>query len=248
MVGKIIANRILAFGVTALNLFACSAGDDAASPGLCELRCSGAKIAGNDARFRYMGGLIDPEQGIATKLDCSGVLLPSGKNGVEYLGPVTLQFMAESIRGLRYKNPFDTPSDVDARDSADDSEGKLWSPLAGIAFEPIMLRGLMAGDRTSTENATVDANGQVSPYKYAGIVTPKSEWCTDTCGVATIEVWPICIADSSNSIQMVIHSGGLYADPITIDAGAAAAAAPLHSDIDPGVEGTLVPPETGVDP
>ena len=202
MAVKILSKKIVTI-VLIIFQVSCSAESDPDSPGLCELKCSDAKIAGNDTRFR----LVSSVQPIA----CNGVTIPGDSAGQEYLGPITVQFIAEKVRRLRYRKlPDKKKADEPTLD--DDSAGADFTPVAGLVFEPIILRGLMAGNRTSTENATVDANGQVSPYKYAGIVTPKSEWCTDTCGVASIEIWPVCVRDSTNNVSLVLHSGALYTD------------------------------------
>ena len=198
----------------------CSADQDANSPGLCALKCSGAKIAGNDARFRVVSG--------TGSIECTGVQIPSGKVAVEALGPITVQFIAESVRKLTYSNPLDREA-ANRQSTVDDSAGKLWTPLAGIAFEPIIFAGLMAGEKTATENATVGADGTVSPFKYAGIVTPSTEWCTDSCGVASVEIWPLCVQDIDNEISVGIHSGALYAPELKLTLAGYKAAA-LRSD------------------
>jgi hypothetical protein len=220
-------------------LSGCSAEDDGASPGLCALKCSDAKIAGNDARFRLVSS--------TGAIDCSGVQVPAGQNAVEYLGPVTVQFVAESVRKLTYTNPLD-PTAASQQNQAEDTAGKIWTPLAGIAFEPLILRGLMAGAKTSPENATIEADGKVSPFKYAGVVTPKSEWCSDSCGVASVEIWPICVQNSLNEVSVVIHSGALYAPELPLNVTAAPAAA-LRSENSPeAVDGTESPQEDQAQP
>lgn len=45
---------------------------------------------------------------------------------------------------------------------------------------------------------------------YRGILTPKSNWCSDTCGVVTVEILPYCPkTGTSNKIVVSVHSGPL---------------------------------------
>jgi len=84
-------------------------------------------------------------------------------------------------------------------------------PRANIAFDPV-ITGATAADETNPENATVsqvDGRTVVSPVRFSGVVTPRSEWCTDACGVATVEVWPICIGGATNTVSVGISSGGM---------------------------------------
>jgi hypothetical protein len=228
-IARILAGLLISLAGTFLG---CSADDNGGSPGLCSLKCSDAKITGNDARIRLVS---EPPL-----IDCTTVAIPAGKNAAEYFGPVTIQFVAEVVRKLRYKNPLD-PDAAEAEEKVDDikpTDGKLWTPLAGVAIEPTILGGLMAGDRTSRENATVEADGKVSPFKYAGVVTPQSEWCSDSCGVVTLEIWPICTR-ATNLVTMNIHSGALYSDRVAF-AISGSAAVPLTSEINPAVKAELI--------
>jgi hypothetical protein len=85
-------------------------------------------------------------------------------------------------------------------------------PRANIGFDPVVV-GMRSEQDTNPENATVttDASGvvTVTPYKFAGVVTPKSEWCTDSCGVASVEVWPVCVGGVTNTVSISIGSGAM---------------------------------------
>ena len=39
-----------------------------------------------------------------------------------------------------------------------------------------------------------------------GILTSKDEWCTDACGVASIDVVPLCMEDD-NEVSILMQSG-----------------------------------------
>ncbi len=74
-------------------------------------------------------------------------------------------------------------------------------PVPNISIEP-MVNGAMAD---------ID-NGETNPA-YRGIRTPRSNWCTDACGVATMEIVPVCPPQgmtSENTLQL--HSGSLFSE------------------------------------
>lgn len=64
-------------------------------------------------------------------------------------------------------------------------------PMGGIAFMPSII-GL-------TSTAHLDAGSK-------GTDTPSSEWCTDSCGIATVKVSPIC---AKQTMQVGIIVPGL---------------------------------------
>jgi len=176
---------------------ACSATVDDEFPGVCELKCEGSSIASsNDMRMKPAFNLEN--------ITCIGNLAQGAVT--ELSGPVTITMIAEKPRNLKYKSPFET---------GEETPGANWQAAGGLSFEPI-ISGIMAGARTSPENATVTGD-IVSPFKYAGIVTPKSEWCTDTCGIATIEVWPSCVGGVTVPTTIQFHSGALFSDLIEFE-------------------------------
>ncbi len=198
---------------------ACSGEMDPDSPGLCALQCENSKIAGNETVFRVADldvgdsadGDVNPTQGTAFSqtVSCAGV--DFGEDGVEeYVGPITVAFVAEKFRRLVYRNPFENNPQETTH------PGEFRQPVRGLAFEPIVVSGLMSGARTDDENADKEAGNVVNPFKYAGIVTPKSEWCTDSCGVATVELWPLCVSGLTNNINFLVHSGATYSRNIFI--------------------------------
>jgi hypothetical protein len=83
-------------------------------------------------------------------------------------------------------------------------------PKAGIGFEPFVYGQVAVEKSVQGYNPT---DKSVTPFKYAGVVTPPTEWCTDTCGVATVEVWPLCIRGSSNSVKAGIFMEGVSKIP-----------------------------------
>ena len=86
-------------------------------------------------------------------------------------------------------------------------------PVAGVGFEPDV-KGLVAIDKSAPEfHPTPADTNTVSSAKYAGIVTPQAEWCSDTCGVITYEFWPKCVSTGSNVISAGVVVEGLGTTP-----------------------------------
>jgi hypothetical protein len=222
----------------AVALSACSAEDDPTTPGLCALQCGGAKIAGAEMRFR-----LTSQTTIHANGSCSGVDIPAGQNSEKALGPVTYTWVAEMHRKLDYVIPIDPDAKKKQEEQAQSNPtpGDLWTPVAGVTFEPIITSGLLSGKETSTENGTFDGT-TFTPYDHAGIVTPSSEWCTDSCGVATVRVWPECIAGSENIIHFVVHSGPVFSEvmDLTMDPGPAATG--LHTTNPPESKNSAINP------
>jgi hypothetical protein len=78
-------------------------------------------------------------------------------------------------------------------------------PKAGIGFEPFVY-GQVAVEKSGQGYNPTDKS--VTPFKFAGVVTPSTEWCTDSCGVATVEIWPLCIRGVSNTVRAGIFVEG----------------------------------------
>lgn len=98
----------------------------------------------------------------------------------------------------------------------DDGAGKSnVIPLPSVSFEPVI-----SGPRSPLEehNPNVEINnGVFTPVRYKGIVTPSSNWCTDSCGVAAVEVVPLCPpAGGESTISISIHSGAKFSEPIEL--------------------------------
>ena len=73
----------------------------------------------------------------------------------------------------------------------------LGTPVSAVGFEPIILRGSMD---TSSQDPNIDP-------RYAGIQTPEDEWCTDSCGVGSINLTPQCL--DNNTISVLIRTGSV---------------------------------------
>ncbi|MEZ4742696.1 MAG: hypothetical protein R3B45_09645 [Bdellovibrionota bacterium] len=180
-----------------LLLFSCSAEVDEENPGICDIRCDGASLgSASDMRFR----ILSPIEDIA----CIGNL--AAGSIAEISTPVTIRMIAERPRKLIYNSPFG--------DNAS-SDYSAWQSVGGISFQPV-ISGIMSPNRYNDENVTVAEDGAITPAEYVGITTPKSEWCTDTCGVATIQIWPACAGGGASiPVSIQLQSGSLSSDAMS---------------------------------
>lgn len=160
------------------------------TPGQCALKCSKAKIGDS------IGMKVTPIN-IPEKFVCSG-------QGV-FERPVVLSFkVTNSVPGSSYGKKAEDMVDV---------------AVGGVSFLAETSGSVFSVEKSSTENGTFsDDKKTFSPSQYAGIATPMSEWCTDECGVLTIQVWPQCPpAGIDLNGTLGIRSGSLApADPIVI--------------------------------
>lgn len=75
-------------------------------------------------------------------------------------------------------------------------------PVPNISVEPVIIGGV----------ATIEG-GDPDP-KYAGIKTPRSNWCSDACGVVSIDFVPLCPGlGLKTEVTVQLHSGALFSEP-----------------------------------
>ncbi|NRA43592.1 MAG: hypothetical protein HRU09_01415 [Oligoflexales bacterium] len=168
--------------------------DFAEAPGVCALNCTDTKLPANDMRIRFL-----LPQGITVSdplpLACFDVV------NADYVNEVPIRFVVEKRRSIlpaEQDGPIDVVIGGERPDFANDANA--WVPVSGIAFQPLLLAGIM--DPLNPANQALD--------RYKGIVTPETEWCTDACGVGSLEVRPRCLANATNAVQVGIISGSLY--------------------------------------
>jgi hypothetical protein len=75
--------------------------------------------------------------------------------------------------------------------------GEQWQPVSGVSFHPLMLQGLGGGDY----------NGE-NRDRFKGVLTSPDDWCTDSCGVGSVEIKPQC-KKTVNEVKLGIFSGAL---------------------------------------
>lgn len=79
-----------------------------------------------------------------------------------------------------------------------------------VGFRPtpyISIEPLLVGGRANVQN------GETNPA-YQGIMTPRSNWCSDSCGVVSLDTVPTCPPPGMNTEYSVkVHSGALFSEP-----------------------------------
>jgi hypothetical protein len=161
-------------------------------PGQCALKCSKAKIG--DSLNMMVTPINIPEK--FTCIDGPGL----------FERPVVLSFrVTNKVPGAAYGKKDGETVDV---------------AVGGLSFLAETSGGVFAVSKSSTENGTFDSDAKTvfTPSQYAGIATPKSEWCTDECGVLTIQVWPQCPPPGYDlNGTLSVRSGGLAPEsPVNI--------------------------------
>ena len=170
------------------------------NPGQCSLNCSNAINVGADKTYSIDTASKPPDFECAT-----GLTQPT-----EFPGPISTRFVVN-----------DKYTDASGNDEA--------LPVPNISFNPI-INGNMVASHTNGENVTAYPAGSVLPdgtthkvtmyypYQYIGIVTPKSNWCSDSCGVISLDVWPYCpVGGSSNNLTIQVGSGAKFSDPVQVN-------------------------------
>jgi hypothetical protein len=183
----------------------CSAETDPDQPGTCNLSCKSPKVGG-------VNYTIAPLATAGIEYTCTG-----NKGEVrEFGGPVQIRYRVYEERtpfpplkaqSVGEAGPADAQADPQAGQGGQGTapvEEAVQIPRGGIGFEPWIF-GSASGNRTNPEHV----DGQtITPYKFAGVVTPKEEWCSDSCGVMTYEVWPLCFVGYEVGLTAGIASGG----------------------------------------
>ncbi len=190
MMGKLILGYMAFIGI--FQLAACS--NNPENPGLCALNCDSAMIGPSDGRFMAVGAGIS-------------YVCPLGQGGQPVTDPIMLKFRAVS--------GAEQVEEAAEKTVSGELADNITTPLSSISFEPIVNGSLSAQPE---HNPNVEINGDVlTPAKYKGILTESNEFCTDTCGVASLEIVPLCPpAGQSSEVKVYAMSGALSSDEITV--------------------------------
>jgi len=200
--------------MTCLTLAACSAQTESDSKGTCTLNCSQHYTAAGE--FEVVPLIADGAEDI--NLACEADFAGQKKDILPTNLPVQVRFLVyEKIPPFGQGQDTSTTGDAAGGTTGGTTGGDQTAtplmtrvPRAGIGFEP-WVNGLPAVEKTNPE--FYDGKN-VSPAKYAGVVTPSAEWCTDSCGVATYEVWPDCKQASSLTLQAGVAVSGIQASKV----------------------------------
>lgn len=180
--------HIISVGIIS-TMIACGASPEG-DPGQCPLKCSGSKIG--DALNMKVTPINVPEA-----YTCVGA------GGVPFERPVVLTFrVTNTVPAAPYDGSLNTTKDL---------------PVGGLSFLAQTSGGVFYAAGTSTENGSL-VDDKWQPPEYTGIATPKKEWCTDACGILTVQVWPVCPpAGTKLNGTVNIRSGALApTDPINV--------------------------------
>lgn len=80
-------------------------------------------------------------------------------------------------------------------------------PVPNIKITPLV-NGILGTTQTHPDLA--------NDSRFTGIKTSPDEWCTDACGLFTMEVVPTCVQESDNEISVIARSGFVSSDAMTI--------------------------------
>ncbi len=136
----------------------------------------------------------DTPMSLTLQTSTQSIACPAGAAGQPLTDPLFMQFLVAEA--------FNNGGDVAGQ-----------RPVPFISVEPIV-NGLRSD--LPKDNPNVEINGDVfTPARYKGILTPKDNWCSDSCGIITVEVAAACPpAGSSSDLSVQLHSGALYSvDP-----------------------------------
>ena len=162
----------------------------------CKIQCDAGKtVPSNDMRIRFLSGT-------------EGNLSLSCFDNTEKDYPirVPIRFVIEKPRTTLPAEITSDNTDPVGGTKPEEVDAANWVPVSNVAFEPI----LEAGFAEAKEANNPDED------RYRGIMTNEAFWCTDQCGIGSIEVKPSCKTEATNSVVYRINAGGL-SESIQID-------------------------------
>ena len=151
-----------------------------------------------------------PEKYGRCELSCS--------QGVVATSETVIQPLADAI--TVNCNGATTPSVVEANFlvSAPSGKSDKYYPRSNILVKPLLVSGTYDPGKNFHEEP-----------EFKGIATPKSEWCSDKCGVVRIALWVECKYGFELEHELGLVSGGGTSDAIGITASS-----PIYPGEEPG--------------
>lgn len=149
-----------------------------------------------------------PEDPGMCALKCGGAII--GPNDPEF----AIESMTEGPKLQCKKGSSDDAGTVVVRfrvvekiDNGADEDKRPRRPVPNISIDPLVT-GIL-GDHMP--------EGSEEP-RYKGVTTPVENWCSDSCGVVTLDVVPKCIPDAGaqNKVTVQVSSGALASQPVEI--------------------------------
>jgi hypothetical protein len=207
--------RVLA-PVIFLVLSSCAADTEADAPGSCSLSCSQPRVAASNFKLERLNS-FDP-----SGIYCNADFTAAGKDILPANGPIAVRFRVyETVTLTLPAGGGEGGGEGGNGGGSGEASGAAGSvpiletvPRGGIGFEPLLYGGL-AVEQTNPEHLVNPTTA--SPFKFAGVVTPKAEWCSDTCGNITYEFWPYCRQDGQMNVDAGVQVEGIpFSDPYRI--------------------------------
>lgn len=178
---------LVALGLS--QLMGCAAKPENAPSGACTLSCGNARVGAAEFSVKRLN--VSP-----LNLRCTA--------GQPLTAPVTVRYRVTQPVGPNFQG---TQANAGAAAGADQAAANAAEvatiPVASLGFDPVVY-GDMAFSKTAEEFK--NSNNEVNPVRYAGVVTPPSEWCSDSCGVMTFEIWPNCV--DQGEVKAAVQVGG----------------------------------------
>jgi hypothetical protein len=147
----------------------------------------------------------EPEDPGHCALSCSGAI--NASNDIEYfLEPMFTQSPGdiECTSANQTVQPISLMFRITEKYFREIEQKEYFRPVPFIKFNPVLNGSFrdVSAERGDTEE---DADS-----KYRGVVTPKDNWCSDACGVMTVEVAPACPAlGGENTVQIGATTGAV---------------------------------------
>jgi|GEM_PF-1117076 len=138
-------------------------------------------------------------------IDCSKAVIGSSDFAVEALSaPAAVDCGSMASGTVRAVDPILLMFRVTGT-----TAGEAGIPRRAISIQPVVSGAMDATASEKAGNVTKLGDGTYEPTRYIGIATPKEEWCTDACGVFSVEVTPICAPGLTNNVTVTPTSGAM---------------------------------------
>lgn len=146
-------------------------------------------------------------------LSCGSAVIGAVDANLELMGQATGVTCDASQAGLPLSNPLTFYFRVSETINVNGVESILPKPT--VSIEPIV-NGSMSGEVADNPNVTIDGT-VYTPARYKGIITPKENWCSDACGVVTMEVVAVCPpAGEASEVNVQVHSGASFSETAAV--------------------------------
>ncbi len=156
-----------------------------------------------------------PEDAGLCKLNCSKAIIGSNDPGMSIkLQSSTSNIICSAANANKDSVPIVAQFLVSEKVATNSGDGQR--PVPNLSFDPIVNGARSTSERNVINAGKIEGTDVYENIRYIGIPTPSSNWCSDSCGVATIEVTPLCPPSGKDSeVSIQLHTGPLYSDPVT---------------------------------